>query len=131
MAYLDHNATSPLRAEARAAMTHAMEIGGNPSSVHARGRAARALIEEARKSVASLVHAPAENVVFTSGGTEANTLALWGVVRGAMDAEARITRLFVSAVEHDSILANAAAIAERIPGIRLQTIPVTRDGLVD
>lgn len=131
MPYLDHNATSPLRPEARAAMERALSIGGNPSSVHASGRAGRAIIEEAREQVAALAGAKASDVIFTSGGTEANWLALNGAIQGAADAEARITRLFVSAIEHDSILANAAALVERVPGLRLQTIPVTADGVID
>jgi len=131
MTYLDHNATSPLRPEARAAMTHAMEMAGNPSSVHGAGRAGRALVEAAREQVAALVHARTQDVIFTSGGTEANALALWGTVQGSLDAEARITRLFVSAVEHDSVRANAEAVAERVPGVRLQTIPITKTGVVD
>ncbi len=69
--YLDHNATSPLRPQARAAMLAALEVAGNPSSIHAEGRAARALIETARGEVAALVGVRAEDVVFTSGGTEA------------------------------------------------------------
>jgi cysteine desulfurase len=131
MTYLDHNATSPLRPEAREAMSRAMGMGGNPSSVHGAGRGARGLVEAAREQVAALVHARAQDAVFTSGGTEANTLALWGAIQGALDAEARITRLFVSTVEHDSIRANAEAIAERVPGVRLQTIPVTSAGVID
>jgi cysteine desulfurase len=131
MPYLDHNATSPLRAESRAAMEHALAIGGNPSSVHGQGRVARAEVERAREAVAKLAGARAQDVVFTSGGTEANALALWGAVQGALEMGARITRLFVSAIEHDSVLANAAAIAERAPGVRLETIPVTADGVVD
>lgn len=129
--YLDHNATSPLRGESRAAMERALAIGANPSSVHGGGRAARAAIERARDQVAALAQARARDVIFTSGGTEANALALWGAVQGAAEAGARITRLFVSAIEHSSVLANAAAIAERMPAIRLETIPVTADGVVD
>jgi cysteine desulfurase len=131
MTYLDHNATSPLRPEARAAMSRAMEIEGNPSSVHGAGRGSRAAVEAAREQVAALVHARAQDLIFTSGGTEGNALALWGAVQGALDAEARITRLFVSAIEHDSVTANAIAIAERVPGVRLQTIPVTAAGVAD
>jgi len=131
MHYLDHNATSPLRDESRAAMEHALSIGGNPSSVHGQGRAARAAVERAREQVAALAGARAQDVIFTSGGTEANALALWGAVQGAAEAGARITRLFVSAVEHDSVMANAAALAERVPGLRLEIIPVTGDGVVD
>ncbi|MEI9993220.1 MAG: cysteine desulfurase family protein [Rhizomicrobium sp.] len=131
MAYLDHNATSPLRPEARAAVERALAVGGNPSSVHGAGRAARALVEAARDQVAALAGARAQDVIFTGGGSEANALALWGAVQGAAEAGARITRLFVSAVEHDSILANACAIAERVPGIRLEYVPVAADGAVD
>jgi len=131
MHYIDHNATSPLRPEAKAAMERALAIGGNPSSVHGRGRAARAIVEEAHEQVASLVHARAQDVIFTSGGTEANALALGGAIGGAAEAGERITRLFVSAIEHDSVLANASAIAERSVGTRLTMIPATRDGLVD
>ena len=75
-AYLDWNATAPLRPQARAAMAQAGDIVGNPSSVHAEGRAARRLIETAREQVAALVGANPRNVVLTSGGTEANVLAL-------------------------------------------------------
>ncbi|MBV9045320.1 MAG: cysteine desulfurase [Alphaproteobacteria bacterium] len=131
MAYLDHNATSPLRPEARAAMDAALATGGNASSVHGAGRAARALIERARDQVAALVGARSQDVIFTSGGTEANTLGLWGAVQGAAESGKRITRLFISAIEHDSVRANAAAIAERVPGVRLETLPVTADGVLD
>ncbi|MGZ6021142.1 MAG: cysteine desulfurase family protein [Rhizomicrobium sp.] len=131
MHYLDHNATSPVRAEVRAAMEHALTAGGNPSSVHGAGRAARAAVERAREQVAALAGARAQDVIFTSGGTEANALALCGAVQGAAEAGARITRLFVSAIEHDSVLANAAALAERVPGVRLEHIPVTPNGVID
>jgi cysteine desulfurase len=131
MTYLDHNATSPLRPEARAAMERAMEIGGNPSSIHAAGRAARALIEKAREQVAALANARPQDVIFTSGGTEANASALSGAIYGAIDQDDRFTRLFVSAIEHDSVLANAHALAERVAGLRIATIPVTADGAID
>ena len=77
--YLDHNATTTLRPEAAAAIAAALRIGGNPSSVHAAGRQARRLIEDAREQVAALVGAAPADVVFTSGGTEANALALAGL----------------------------------------------------
>jgi cysteine desulfurase len=111
--YLDWNATAPLRAEAAAAMRGALALGGNPSSVHRRGRAARQLVEHGRAAVAALVGAPAEGIVFTSGGTEANHLALLGAGR---------ERVLVSAVEHSSVL-QALPEAERIP--------VDGDGIVD
>ncbi len=131
MAYLDHNATAPLRDASRLAAERAFALGGNASSVHAAGRAARALIEDARGQVAALASVEPPEVVFTSGATEANMLALWGAVQGAADAGDRITRLFVSAIEHPAVLANAAAVAERFAGLRLETIPVTRSGIAD
>ena len=87
MIYLDHNATSPLRPEARGASLRALEIGGNPSSVHAAGRAARAVIEDAREAVAKFAGAAPGDVIFTSGGAESNALALRGVIAGAAEAE--------------------------------------------
>ena len=131
MTYLDHNATSPLRAEAKEATERALAIGGNASSVHSKGRAARALIEQSRTKVAALAGARTEDVIFTSGGTEANALGLWGAVQGAADAGIRLTRLFVSAVEHESVLANAAALSERFAGLRLETVPTTDNGVID
>ena len=74
--YLDWNATTPLRREAREAMAAAWDLGGNPSSVHAEGRGRARLVEDARAVIAEAVGADARNVVFTSGGTEANALAL-------------------------------------------------------
>src|SRR5678809_1512858 len=111
MAYLDQNASSPLREKARRTMEAALSACGNASSVHAAGRAARARVETAREQVARLAGAPAGAVVFTSGGSEANALALRGAVAGALEAEDRITRLFVSAIEYESVRANAAALA--------------------
>jgi cysteine desulfurase len=134
MHFCDHNATSPLRAECRDAISHALAIGGNPSSVHAAGRAARAIIEEAREAVAKLVGARPDEVIFTSGATEANSLALWGAVEGAMvegEKPVRITRLFVSAIEHSSVLKTAQRVAERSAGVRLEILPVTADGVLD
>ena len=131
MPYCDHNATAPLRLEAREAVERALSLTGNPSSVHAGGRAARAMVEEAREAVARLAQAKSESVIFTSGATEANALALWGAVEAAMDAGKPIARLLVSAMEHKSVLKTAEAIAERVAGIRLEIVPVTADGVVD
>ncbi len=103
--YLDHAASAPLCAEARAAMLGAMALTGNPSSVHRFGRAARALLEASRRQVAALAGASPAGVVFTSGGSEANSLALTGLA-----VAARI----VSAVEHESVSA-AAPTAARLP----------------
>ncbi len=110
--YLDHNATAPLRPEARAAVVAALDELGNPSSVHAFGRRARARLEEARERVAARLGVAADRLTFVSGGTEANNLAL-------AQAEGPVA---VSAVEHPSVL-------EAAPGaVRL---PVAADGRVD
>lgn len=129
--YLDYNATAPLRPEARAAMLSALDEPGNALSVHAEGRRARSTVENARRQVAALAGASADDVIFTSGGSEANALALRGAIQGAAAAGERITRLIVSAIEHDSILANASACEETIPGLRVLTCPVTPQGLID
>src|SRR6266849_1428424 len=122
--YLDWNATTPLRPEAREAMAAAWDLCGNPSSVHAEGRQARRLVEEARAAVASAVGALPRNVVFTSGGTEANALALTpGLRRGS---GLPVERLLVSAIEHVSVLAGGRFPAEAISKIR-----VSRSGVVD
>jgi cysteine desulfurase len=131
MFYLDHNATSCLRPQSRMAMEKALAVSGNPSSVHRWGRAARAMMEEAREVVGCLVNAPAENVIFTSGGTEANGITLWSGILGCADRGAPVELLLVSAIEHDSVLNTARDIAMRMPKIRLVTIPVSKDGLVD
>ncbi|MEW6019578.1 MAG: aminotransferase class V-fold PLP-dependent enzyme, partial [Pseudomonadota bacterium] len=99
--YLDYNATAPVRPEARAAVLAALDAPGNPSSVHAAGRAAHARVEGAREAVAALIGAPASTVVFTSGGTEANALAIGSAVAGGF------RRLIVSAVEHDAVIESA------------------------
>jgi cysteine desulfurase len=122
--YLDWNATTPLRPEARAAMAAAWGLSGNPSSVHAEGRRARRLVEEARAQVAGAVGARARNVVFTSGGTEANVLALVPGLHGA--AGRPIARLLVSAIEHVSVLAGG-----RFPAGSVSRINVARSGQVD
>jgi cysteine desulfurase len=131
MIYLDHNATSPLRPEAKVAIARALEIGGNPSSVHAAGRAARALIEDAREAVAKFVGAAPAEVVFTSGGAEANALALRGAIVGAAASGEPISRLFVQATAHDSVQAVASSLAETTPGLQLSEIPVDGNGRID
>jgi cysteine desulfurase len=114
--YFDHNATAPLRPEAKAAMLAAMEQVGNPSSVHAEGRRARAIVERAREQVAGLVGAKPSEVVFTSGATESNN---W-VLRAGWDA------IVVAGIEHDSVLAPA-----RASGSRIVEIGTHSDGIVD
>jgi len=122
--YLDWNATTPLRPEAREAMAAAWDLSGNPSSVHAEGRQARRLVEEARVRVAGAVGAVPRNVIFTSGGTEANALALTPGLRRASGLP--VQRLVVSAIEHASVLAGGRFRAEAV-----STIGVTSSGLLD
>jgi cysteine desulfurase len=122
--YLDWNSTTPLRPEARQAMAAAWDTAGNPSSVHAEGRQARRLVEDARAAIAAAVAARPRDVVFLSGGTEANALALTpGLRRGPGDA---VQRLLVSAIEHPSALSGG-----RFPAEVIGTIKVTSAGLVD
>ena len=119
--YLDWNASAPLRQEARAAALAALEMTGNASSIHVEGRAARRVIEQAREQVAALVGAEPRGVVFTSGGTEANMLALVP----ASEETAR-DKLLVSAIEHPSVLAGG-----RFPAAAVERLPVTARGEVD
>jgi cysteine desulfurase len=121
--YLDWNATAPLRPQAREAMVRALESIGNPSSVHAEGRAARALVEYAREKVAALVKAEPRDVVFTSGGTEANALALTPSLGAGGTAR---ERLLVSAIEHPSVLAGG-----RFPAQAVERLPVATSGCID
>lgn len=122
--YLDWNATTPLRAGARAAMLAAYDLIGNPSSVHAEGREARRLVEDARAALAAAVGALPRNVVFTSAGTEANALALSPGLRGPSGRP--VQRLLVSAIEHASVLSGG-----RFPADRIAQVKVTRSGVVD
>lgn len=122
--YLDWNATTPLRPQARAAILAAYDLIGNPSSVHAEGRDARRLVEEARATLAASVGAQPRNVVFTSSGTEANALALAPGLRSPSGGP--VERLLVSAVEHASVLSGG-----RFPSDKLGLIEVTRSGVVD
>ena len=115
--YLDHNATSPLRPSVKAAMVAAMNVDGNASSVHGEGRAARKLLSDAREKLGFWLGCLPQMITFTSGGTEANNMALRGV---AAD------RILVSAVEHHSVLAAAKA-----SGKTVEIIPVDKFGRVD
>ena len=122
--YLDWNATTPLRPEARAAMAAAWDLSGNPSSVHTEGRASRRLVEGARAAVAGAIGADTRNVVFTSGGTEANSLALTPGLRG--NSSLPINRLVIAAIEHASVLTGG-----RFPREAIETLRVGKSGVVD
>jgi cysteine desulfurase len=123
--YLDWNATAPLRPEARVAMIAALDEIGNPSSVHREGRAARRLVEQARERVAALVGAEPRNVTFTSGGTEANMMALTPALETSQDKH-RFDRLIVSSIEHTSVRGGG-----RFPAHLVDEIPATAEGVVD
>lgn len=114
MLYLDANATEPLRPEARAAMLAAADTVGNPSSVHAAGRAARRILEDARDALATRFGTTPADIVFTSGGTEANALAMYALGAGR--------RVIIGATEHDAVRSAA-------PDATI--LPVDRDGVAD
>lgn len=123
-AYLDYNASAPLLPAARAAVVAALDAA-NPSSVHAEGRAARRLIEDARRDVAALVNAKADHVIFTSGATEAAAMLLspdWRMGRATL----RMARLYVSDADHPCVL-NGGRFAQE----KVKRIGVTPDGIVD
>ncbi|RWP47646.1 cysteine desulfurase family protein [Mesorhizobium sp.] len=123
-AYLDYNASAPLLAAARTAMVAALDAAANPSSVHAEGRAARRLIENARRDVAALVNARAEHVVFTSGATEAASTLLtpdWQMGRGTI----RMSRLYVCEADHPCVLNGG-----RFPAAQVTRIGVEGNGII-
>ena len=117
MIYLDANATEPLRPEAREAAMDAMAIVGNPSSPHSAGRQARAILDHARRSISSHLGVHPDNCIFTSGGTEANTLAVRGLGKGR--------RRLVGATEHDAVR-KASDDTDRV-----EVLPVLSDGRID
>jgi cysteine desulfurase len=124
-AYLDHNASAPLTEAARTAMLGALDIAANPSSVHAEGRAARRMVEHARREVAALVGARPEHVTFTSGATEAAAMLLvpdWQLGRGAVT----MSRLYVCAADHPCFLSGGRF----APG-QVASIGVDSDGRAD
>jgi cysteine desulfurase len=125
--YLDHNATSPLRNEAKDALLSALRTpAGNASSLHAEGRAARALLDAARGHVAALAGVPPRDVVFTSGGTE----AIASAIRGVTDrATAKHRRIVVAALEHSAVLDAARALTAR--GFTVVEVPCDASGRID
>ena len=126
--YLDHNATAPLRPEARAALLTALEMTGNASSPHHEGRKARGLIDRAREQVAALCHSNPQDVIFTSGATEANALALSPDLRltGPSREKTVFTKLLIGATEHPSVLAGHGFAADAVT-----TLSVLPDGRID
>jgi len=130
--YMDYNATTPLHEEVKAGMIADLEVYGNASSMHASGRKARERVEASRQSVAALIHARPETVIFTSGGSESNNtvlqtmLRLAGEVRSGMPARNEIV---TTAIEHPCVLNAAAFIRSR--GYKVTFLPVDGEGRVD
>jgi cysteine desulfurase len=125
--YLDYNATTPVAPEVLAAMLpYFSEEYGNASSIHTFGQRARGAVEEARESVAALLGARPAEIMFSSGGTESNNHAIFGVVGGA---EGRSKHVITSAVEHSAVLDPCKALEER--GVAVTVLPVDRDGIVN
>jgi len=125
MIYADYNATTPLDPEVRAAMNEALDVSfGNPSSIHSAGQAARRLVDRARAQVASLIGAAPDEIVFTSGGTEADNLAVLGAA-----ASAERKGVVTSAVEHKAVLDPCAYLHKQ--GHPVTVLPVDRHGRVD
>ena len=126
--YLDHNATTPVHPQVRDAMMRVLtEDVGNPSSVHYYGQRAKAVIDDARAALAALIDADASDIVFTSGGTEADNMA----VRGALEsrsAQGR-RRLVTSAIEHEAVLNTARALERQ--GWPVTVVPVGVSGVID
>ena len=124
--YLDHNAITPMRPEAKAAVVAALDVYGNPASVHAAGRAARDLLDRARAQVARALGAQPSDIVLTSGATESAALAIRGVLGAAPPGRGG---LVVTAVEHQCVLSLAEAL--RAQGANVTVVPVDRRGLPD
>jgi len=126
--YFDYNATAPPAPDVIAAMADALERHyGNPSSVHAFGQAAKAQVDEARQAVAALIDADPGDVVLTSGGTEADNLALRGAAEAAEPSGRR--RLITTGIEHEAVLRTAAALERR--GWTIVALPVGQRGILD
>jgi len=129
MAYLDHAATAPIRPETVEAMERARRVVGNPSSLHAAGRAARRVVEESRETIAAAFGADPAEVIFTSGGTESDNLAVKGLYWAQRAVDPRRRRLVISPVEHHAVLDAARWLADR-QGAELVLLDIDADGIV-
>lgn len=130
VAYLDHAASTPVRPEAAKAYTDALAHAGNPSSVHRHGQAARALVEDAREYLATVLGCQPIEVIFTSGGTESINLALVGLFRAAVEKDAKRNRIAVPEAEHHATLDTVLWLQEH-EGAVLEWIPVDKLGRID
>lgn len=129
MVYLDHAATTPMYPEVIEAMTAAMGIVGNASSLHTAGRAARRRMEESREAVAAALGARPSEVVFTGGGTDADNLAVKGIYWARRDAEPRRRRIITTAVEHHAVLDSVRWLVDH-EGAEVTWLPTAADGAV-
>ena len=127
--YLDHNATTPIHPDLRAKVAEWLEVWGNPSSIHWAGRGPKALLREARTSVARLLGVESLELIFTSGGSEANNLAIQGVCSLVPSAPGERNQIIISTVEHPSVRKTVEALRAR--GYRMDLIPVNREGQLD
>jgi len=127
--YLDHAATTPMVPAALAAMTEQLRVVGNASSLHRAGRTARRVVEESRETIAQALHARPSEVVFTSGGTEADNLAVKGLFWSRRAADPRRVRILASAVEHHAVQ-HTLRYLEKF-GFEVVELPVDRYGRVD
>jgi cysteine desulfurase len=130
VAYLDHAATTPVYPEVIEVMVRSMERVGNASSLHGSGRAARRIVEESRETLAAVVNARPSEVVFTSGGTEADNLAIKGLFWSRRSEDARRTRILASSVEHHAVLDPLHWLREQA-GAEVELIPVDADAHLD
>jgi cysteine desulfurase len=128
--YLDHAATTPIAAEALAALTRELSRTGNPSSLHGSGRRARRSVEDARETLAAAAGAHPSEVIFTSGGTEADNLAVKGLYWSRLAEDPRRRRILCSAVEHHAVL-DTVEWLERHEGAEVSWLPVNQDGVLD
>ncbi len=119
--YLDHNASTPVRPEARQALLDAMDRGGNASAVHSIGRGARTILENARLSIARSVCAQPNDIIFTAGGTEADNLAIEGAVQGG-----NVTRIIHTVSEHEAVARYSES-----TGLPVELLPINREGVAD
>jgi cysteine desulfurase len=129
-AYLDHAATTPMRTEAVEAMTRHLLGVGNPSSLHASGRTARRVVEESRETIARALGCRPGEVVFTSGGTEADNLAIKGIYWARRATDPARTRVLSTAIEHHAVLDALHWLAER-EGAEVELLPVDRQARLD
>jgi len=127
--YLDHAATTPMLPEAVAALTAQLTFTGNPSSLHASGRQARRIVEESRERIAQALNCRPGEVVFTSGGTEADNLALKGIFWARRTADSARTRILATAVEHHAVLDPLEWLTSA--GAEVELLPVDSDGRLD